>query len=378
MRDPYLNKLAQVLVHYSNEIQEGQLVAIHGDPLTMPLVEAIYEEVLKAKAHPFYFSQPQSLQEIFLQKASDAQLSYSSPFALHQTNSIDATFRILGDTNSKAFTNIDPNKQAKVSQANKEAKTLFQKRAAEGSLNWVLTQFPTQASAQDAEMTLDQYEDFVFKAGLLHEDDPVGKWREVQKKQQKVADYLIGKKELHFKTDEGTDLLVNVEDMHWMNSCGTRNFPDGEVFTGPNLASNDGGVNGKVVVSFPACHHGREVNQAVLYFEKGQVVEAKSQSNQDFLNAMLKQDPGASRVGEIALGTNYNIKNYTKNTLFDEKIGGTFHFAVGSGYPQTGNCNESGLHWDMICDLRIGGKVTCDGEVISNNGQFCFEGWPGR
>jgi aminopeptidase len=378
MRDFHLDKLAKVLVHYSNEIKEGQIVAIHGDPLTMPLVEAIYEEVLKAKAHPFFFAATQSLQEIFLQKASSEQLSYPSPFALHQIETIDATFRILGETNSKAFTSIDPKRQSLVSQASKGMKKIFQQRAANQDLAWVLTQYPTQASAQDAGMTLDQYESFVFNAGLLNEKDPVSKWKEAQVKQQRVIDYVTGKKELHFKTDAGTDLLVNIEGMAWLNSCGTRNFPDGEVFTGPNLKAPDGGMNGRAVVSFPACHHGREVNGVVLTFEKGRVVEAKADSNLDFLKAMLSQDPGASIVGEIALGTNYNIKNYTKNTLFDEKIGGTFHFAVGSGYPQTGNCNESGLHWDMICDLHSGGEVYCDGELISKNGVFAFEGWPGR
>jgi aminopeptidase len=165
--------------------------------------------------------------------------------------------------------------------------------------------------------------------------------------------------------------------MRWINCAGESNFPDGEVFTGPNLEAADGGVNGVVRYSFPAVHHGREVHDIQLTFEKGRVVDAKASKNLDFLLQMLDQDEGARRVGEIAIGTNYNITRYSKNTLFDEKIGGTFHAAVGAGYPETGNANESGLHWDMVCDLREGGTITVDGEVISRDGRFVFPGWPG-
>lgn len=372
----YLDKLADVLIHYSNEIQPGQIVSIHGDPVSMPLVEILYQKLLEAKAHPFFLSDPQSLKEIFYETASAEQLKFPSPFALFETQTIDATFRLWGTTNTKAFSQTDPKRQAMASLANAPTKDLFLKRAAEDKLAWVGTQYPTAASAQDAHMSLQQYQNFVFSAGHLNHHDPISIWRQIETKQQKVVDYMKGKKTLHFKTDEGTDLHVNVEDMTWLNSCGKRNFPDGEVFTGPNLKAKDGGVNGKVKVSFPACHMGREVNNIEIHFENGQVKHASASSNEAFLHAMIGQDKGSSYVGEIALGTNYQITNFSKNTLFDEKIGGTFHFALGSGYPQTGNTNASGLHWDMICDLRNGGEVYCDGELISKNGVFVNPEWP--
>jgi aminopeptidase len=193
-----------------------------------------------------------------------------------------------------------------------------------------------------------------------------------------VADFLTGKRELHFQAANGTDLKVNVEGMTWVNCAGESNFPDGEVFTGPNLQAEDGGVNGVVRYSFPAVHHGRECDGIELTFEKGRVVQAKAEKGEDFLKAMLAQDEGASALGEIAVGTNYSITRYTKNTLFDEKIGGTFHAAVGEGYPETGNHNKSALHWDMVCDLRPGGTIHVDGELMSQDGVFAFDGWPGR
>ena len=243
---------------------------------------------------------------------------------------------------------------------------------------------PTLASAQDAEMSISQYEDFVFSAGHLDAPDPVAVWKQISERQQKVVDFLTGKKMIHFQTPAGTDLHVNVEGMTWINCDGHENFPDGEVFTGPNLDAPDGGVNGVVKYSFPAVHHGREVHGIELTFEKGRVVDAKASKGLDFLLAMLDQDEGARNMGEIAVGTNYSITEYSKNTLFDEKIGGTFHAAVGAGYPETGNSNQSGLHWDMVCDLRppegggAGGTITVDGEVMSRDGQFVFDGWPGR
>ena len=181
---------------------------------------------------------------------------------------------------------------------------------------------------------------------------------------------------MHFQADNGTDVVVDIDGMHWINCCGHENFPDGEVFTGPNLDHASGGVNGVVRYHFPAVHGGREVQDIELVFEKGRVAKATASKNEAFLRQMLEQDERAAYVGEVAIGTNYNITEYSKNTLFDEKIGGTFHMAVGSGYPETGNQNESGLHWDMVCDLRSGGTVTVDGEVISRDGRFVFDDWP--
>jgi aminopeptidase len=246
------------------------------------------------------------------------------------------------------------------------------KRAADGSLRWTGTQFPTQAAAQDAEMSLAEYEDFVFAAGLLNLPDPVAAWKAVSQRQQRLVDFLQGKKQYRVVAANGTDVTMSVEGRRWINCDGHENFPDGEVFTGPLLDS----VNGVVNFSFPAVHHGREVQEVRLRLKDGKVVDASASKGEAFLISMLDMDAGSRLIGECAIGTNYSIKNYTRNTLFDEKIGGTVHFAVGAGYPETGNDNASGLHWDMVVDLRRGGYLEVDGERFNVDGRFTRDGFP--
>jgi aminopeptidase len=397
MRDPRLDKLARVLVEYSTGVKPRQLVRITGEPVSLPLLEAVYEACLKAGAYPFVKCAPDSLQDLFFHHATEDQLKYLSPLAMQEIETIDVSIGLWAETNTKSLSRVDPRRQGMSSAARRPIMDVFMERAASKQLRWCGTQYPTLASAQDAEMSLREYEDFVFGAGHLDAEDPVAVWREIEQRQQKVADYLNGKKVIRFEAPNGTDLTVNVEGMTWINCCGHENFPDGEVFTGPNLDADDGGVNGVVRYSFPAVHHGREVHDIELTFERGRVVKATASRNEAFLLAMLDQDEGARRLGEIAIGTNYAITEYSKNTLFDEKIGGTFHAAVGAGYPETGNSNKSGLHWDMVCDLRPpsaggkpagaaagtsggggGGTITVDGEVISRDGRFVFDGWPGN
>jgi len=389
LRDSRINKLASVIVNYSTGVKKGQLVRISGDPIAMPLLEAIYEETIRAGAHPVLRLSPESCHEAFLELASEEQLMYLNPLLKHEIETIDVSIGIWAETNTKGLSRIDARRQGLASSARKPIlKTMMERAALPASdprkLRWCGTLYPTLASAQDAEMSLRQYADFVFNAGFLNLEDPVAAWKKVHESQEKLRAYLQGKHELRFQSPNGTDLTVNVEGMTWINCSGHENFPDGEVFTGPNLNARDGGVNGIVHYSFPAVHNGREVHDITLRFEKGKVVEAHASKNEDFLLEMLDQDPGARFLGEIAIGTNYNIQEYSRNTLFDEKIGGTFHAAVGAGYPESGNTNESGLHWDMVCDLRpakgqsTGGTITVDGEVISRDGQFLFEGWPGR
>jgi aminopeptidase len=388
MRDQRLDKLADVLVNYSVKVRPGQLVRVTGDAVGSPLLEAVFEAVLKAGGHPLLRLTHSACNDIFLQQASEEQLKYVDPVLMAEVNEIDATIGLWADVNTKSATRVDPKRAGMRSTARRPYFELFMKRAAAAEfpdqhpgvkpLKWVGTQYPTQASAQDAERSLREYEDFVFKAGYLDHDNPALKWEEIRAKQQRVVDYLTGKSLLHFQTPNGTDLKVNIDGMAWINCAGESNFPDGEVFTGPNLKHQDGGVNGVVKYSFPAVHNGREVHDIELTFKHGRVIDAKASKGLDFLAAMLDQDEGARSVGEIAIGTNYAITEYTKNTLFDEKIGGTFHAAVGAGYPETGNDNQSGLHWDMVCDLRTGGTISVDGEVISRDGKFLFDGWPGN
>ncbi|MFI4855895.1 MAG: aminopeptidase [Phycisphaerales bacterium JB065] len=378
MRDPRLDRLADVIVTYSTKVKAGDLVGIRSDPVAMPLIEAVYEKCLKVGAYPFWEATADCLNEIYLEHADEKQLGYLNPLQMQSIETMDVRLVFWAETNTKAMSQINPGKQRIQSAARKPYMKRFLERVAASELRWCGTLFPTQASAQDAEMSLRQYEDFVFRAGLLHLDDPAAAWEKLSEGQQRAVDWLNTKKLIHFKAPagnghDGTDLRVSVDGATWINCCGGDNFPDGEVFAGPQ------GVDGHVNYTFPAVYNGREVEGIRLAFKGGRVVDASARRNEEFLIAMLDQDEGARNLGEIAIGTNYSIKQYTKNTLFDEKIGGTFHAAVGAGYPESGNTNESGLHWDMVCDLRPeagGGSITADGEEFFRDGRFLFEGWP--
>ncbi len=384
MRDQRLDKLADVLVRYSTGVKAGDLVGIAGDPVAMPLIEATYEAVLRAGGHPFYKPRCDSLEEIKFATASDEQLAHFPPLEMDYINSVDVTIGFWGETNTRSKSGVDPKRLAIAQQASKEYMARFLKRVAEKDLRWVGTLYPTLASAQDAEMSLRDYEDFVFRAGYLHLDDPAAMWRQIEQRQQRVCEWLQTRSDLHFLVPahnghDGTDLRVNVDPSKsvWINCAGDQNFPDGEVFTAPQ------GVEGHVNYTFPAVYRGREVEGVRLAFKDGRVVDASANKNEDFLIQMLDQDEGARTMGEIAIGTNYAIKDFTRNTLFDEKIGGTFHAAVGAAYPESGGSNQSALHWDMVCEMRQrngapGGTIAADGEVFHLNGAFTQDGWPGE
>lgn len=374
MRDLRLEKLAAVLVNYSVGVKKGQLVRLSGPPVSQPLIVELYRKVLAAGGHPSVRMVPEELNEIFLKNASDDQLRFCNPLGLYEYENIDCSIGIWAEENTKALTNCDPKKIGITQAARKPMMDLFMKRAAAGSLKWVGTQFPSMACAQDAEMSLAEYEDFVFSAGLIDKPDPVAAWKLISKRQQKLVDYLNGKSDLHVVAANGTDVRMSVAGRRWINCDGHENFPDGEVFTGPVIDS----VNGHIHFSFPAVHHGREVLNVRLTFRDGKVVDASADKGEDFLVSMLDMDDGSRFLGECAIGTNYDITQYTRNTLFDEKIGGTCHFALGAGYPESGNTNESGLHWDMVVDLRPGGFIEIDGQKINVDGQFTREEFPGQ
>ena len=372
MRDQRLDKLAKVLVGYSASVKAGELVRISGETIGLPLIEAIYEEVLLAGGHPFVSMSSDAMDEAFYRVASARQLEYVSPVSTFIVENMHVSIGLWAEENTRAMTNVDPKKQAAAAQARRPISKRFLERAAEGKLKWVGTQYPTQASAQDAEMSLRDYADFVFRGGLLHLDDPVAAWKQISEKQQRLADYLNTAKEVHVIAKD-TDLRLGVEGRRWINCCGHENFPDGEVFTGPI----EDAVNGTIRYSFPAVHHGRQCDDIVLTFKHGRVVDARAAKGQEFLLTMLDQDAGARTLGEFAIGTNYSIQQYTRNTLFDEKIGGTCHAAVGAAYPETGGKNNSGLHWDMVCDLRRPGcRIEADGRTILEAGRFSDPTWP--
>lgn len=376
MGDPRLQRLAEVLVNYSARVKKGDLVSIRGDPVAWPGIEAVFVAVLKAGGHPFYVPQSERIAEILLAHGTDEQIRFLSPLDMQRVEKIDVEIAFWAETNTKSLSRFPSERLAMKQAARKPFMKRFLERAAKHELRWVGTLYPTNAFAQDAEMSLSEYEDFVFRAGLLHLPDPAAEWKKISERQQRVVEYLRGKKQIHFRVPaksgqhDGTDLRVDVAKSTWINCDGKENFPDGEVFAGPQ------GVDGHVNYTFPAVYHGKEVQGVRLEFKDGRVVNASAKKGEEYLIKMLDQDTGARTMGEIAIGTNYSIREFSKNTLFDEKIGGTFHAAVGAGYPESGSTNESGLHWDMVCDLRAGGTIAADGEVFHQNGRFTHSGWP--
>lgn len=375
MRDVRLDRWAETLVHYSLRAKKGEYAALTGDLAALPLLEACYEALLRAGVSVEVFLNKRSWTELLMDIGTTEQIGFSTPGFLRAVETCDLLLRVEGETNTKLLANIDPSKQTLASQARQPILKAILERAARGEMRWVLTHFPTAASAQEASMGTHEYEEFILGLCHMNNEDPASIWKAIEKKQQKLVDYLNTKKELHFLNKDGTDLLVNIDGMKWVNCCGKINFPDGEVYTGPNLNAPEGGVNGRVRYSFPTLYRNVEVDRIELEFENGAVTKASASKGEAFLKEMIAQDEGARFVGEIAIGTNPHMNRITKNILFDEKFWGTFHLALGKGYPQTGNTNHSALHWDMIFDMRQGGSIRADGELVSENGEFVPELW---
>jgi aminopeptidase len=333
---------------------------------------ALDREVLRVGGHPIVVMAPEACEEILYRHGSDAQLAFLNPLEVQEVEAADVAIHVLAAQNTRALSSIDPQRQAVRGKARRLLMDQFLQRAAGGSLRWVVAQFPCQAMAQDAHMSLAEYADFVWSACFLDRPDPRAAWQAQSESQARLVDYLNGVEELHIDTPAGTDMHLAVAGRTWINCAGRENLPDGEVFTGPI----EDATKGIVCFDFPAVHGGREVRGVRLRFRAGRVVEASAEQGEEFLIRMLDQDDGSRVLGEAALGCNYAITRHTRNTLFDEKIGGTFHLALGTSYPESGGRNQSGLHWDMVGDLRQGGRVEADGRLISENGRFVDPSWP--
>jgi aminopeptidase len=375
MKDPRVETVAKILVDYSVEVRPNQLVMISGAPEGAPLILAVYQRVLERGANPFLWVGQQGIEwtmfglegaeELLYAYASDAQLDYVPPFMSDIIEQIDASISIWADVNTRHFTKADPVKQSRRAVAMRPLDNRFTERAAKKELRWTLTLYPTQAFAQDAEMSLREFEDFVYNGCLVHEPDPISAWRRVSEEQQRIVDWLNKARQIHIVGPD-TDLKLEVAGRNWRNCDGHGNFPDGEIYTGPIEDS----VNGYIRYTYPTCNFGREVEDIRLQFKDGQVIKATTAKNEQFLLKMLETDEGARYVGEFAFGTNFGIQEYTKNMLLDEKIGGTIHLALGEGYPESGSKNKSAIHWDMVCDLRNGGEVRVDETLFLKDGKI--------
>lgn len=363
--DSRIQKMAEVLVRYSVHVQPGEWVVIDSPLPGEPLAQACVCATLQAGGHPTVIFTSEDVQETVLREASEDQLSFISPVRRTVMEQADVSIQLIAPTNTYALSSIDPARLSLQARSHQPLSETFFSRWKSGELRWTLAQYPTAAAAQDAQMSLREYEDFVYGAALLHEPDPIAAWQRQRNRQQRLIDWLADKHTFRL-TGPDTDLTLSIEGRTWLNDDGHYNFPGGEVFTSPIEDS----ARGSIQFTYPAYLRGQEVQGVLLVFEAGRVVNASATTNESFLLGMLGLDDGARLLGELALGTNYGIQRFSKNTLFDEKIGGTLHLALGRSVPDTGGKNESTLHWDMVYNLRDGSEVTVDGELFSRNGEF--------
>ncbi|MGH3022838.1 MAG: aminopeptidase [Gaiellaceae bacterium] len=368
MRDPRIERLACLIVDYSLGLREGQVFRIDALDAAAPLVLELYRAALRAGAHAYTNIGVPGLLESLLREASDEQLTYISPLQWDEVEGMDALATVWSEVNTRGLSRVDPDRHAAHLAAQRKLTNRRWERISRGEMSWCGMLFPTNAHAQEAEMSLEEYEDFVFAACHVHEERPEAHWRSVRNALEARAVELAGVRELRVVGPD-TDLRVGVGGRSWLAADGRYNMPDGEVFTSPVETETEGEIR----YTFPALYHGREVEDVRLRFEEGRVVQAEASRGDDYLQSLLDMDAGARILGEVAFGLNYEIDRFTRNILFDEKIGGTMHFALGSGFPQTGGANTSGLHWDMICDLREEGEVYADGELFWKDGRFLAE-----
>jgi aminopeptidase len=357
--DPRTRNLAKTLSTYCLAADNKDVISIGATPAAESLVVALYEELIRAGAFPVVNMLPESCNQALLEKGKSIHFEHPNPYSLAGVKTLTGTTRICSSTNTRALSSVRPERQAALAKANAPLRKYFSK------LKWNVTLFPTQAYAQDADMSLGAFEDYVYGATFSDENNPVSAWRNLTRKQARLIRNLEGAETVRI-VGADTDLTLSVKGRTFMNSDGRRNMPSGEVFTGPIETSAEGYIS----YDFPVCNGGREIDGIRLVFKKGRVVEAQASKNEAYLKAMLNMDPGARRLGELGIGTNFKIQRFIKNILFDEKIGGTVHLALGSSYPETGGKNKSTLHWDMIKDLRKGGELIVDGKVIQRDGKF--------
>lgn len=364
MSNSILEKYARLLLHYSLEIKEGEKIYIRGTTLAEPLIKEVYKEALKIGAHPEVDFSFEGKNRIFMEEANTEQLEYIPILYKTAIEEFDAFLSIRAPFDLREEEGVKSEKRKIRSKALSSTIKKYSERTAKKSLKRSLCQYPTMASAKEAGLTLEEYQDFVFNACYLNTEDPAGAWLKIRESQQKIVNFLNQKEHIRYK-GEGTDISFSVKDRVWINSDGQANMPSGEVYTGPIESS----VNGVVHFSYPSIFMGREVEGITLWVKDGQVEKWDAKKGKDLLDQIMEID-GARYFGEVAIGTNYQIQRATKNILFDEKIGGTIHMALGQSYMQTGGRNESSIHWDMIADMKNGGQIIADGEKIYESGAF--------
>jgi aminopeptidase len=345
---------ANLLCDWCLDPRERDYVLVFGTPLAAPLVRAVHRQLITRGAWPpgVRIALP-GVAEDFYRLAPDELIDNVPPQDLAEMERIDAYLNIQAPDNTRALADVDPALITRAARARAPVMAVRMRK------RWCGTLWPTPALAQQAGMSDDAYAEFVNRALFLDRPDPVAAWRELSDRQATLVERLGQAREIRIEAD-GTDLRLRVAGRTWINSNGKRNMPSGEVFTGPLEDS----ATGTIRFTIPSSPRGVLVEGVELTFESGQVTKATAARGQEYLDAALATDPGARFLGELGIGTNPGIDRATGSTLLDEKIAGTVHTALGRSYPETGGRNESALHWDLICDLRAGGRLTADGEAV--------------
>jgi len=363
--DLLIRKHAEVITRYSLDLKKGEKILIQGAYVTYPLMKECFKVALELGAYPQVKIVNEELSEIMLKQGSEDQIRFIHENDMTACKTFDVFLTLMGTVNTRLMSNADPARIRLTSQSGAPVMQLLMERMAKKEARWSGTMHPNWANAQEASMSLADYQDFVYGSCYLNEADPVARWKQIHADQQRLCDILNSRKTLRIVSKD-TDLKMSVAGRKWVNCSGQVNFPDGEVYTGPVEDT----VEGTIRFSFPGIFMGREVEDIRLTFEKGKVVKAAAAKGGELLDQILETDPGARFVGEIAVGTNYNITKFTRNMLFDEKIGGTVHLAIGRSLPESGGKNNSVIHWDMLCDMKQGGKIYADDQLVYENGKF--------
>ncbi len=357
-------RYADLLVNYCLSIKKGDLLYVRTSSLALPLLKEVYRSAMRQGAHVEYDIEMEDGFQIWLEEADDAQISYVPTAYKNAMLHADAYLNIRAPYNMFESRGMTGDRMKQRSEAVKQFSQAYAKRTAEGSMRRTLCQYPTQAAAQNAGMNIDAYREFIYQACRLDAEDPKAAWLQVRAEQQKYVDRLNAAEEIHY-LGEHIDLKFNTKGRTWINSDGQTNMPSGEVYTSPVEDS----VVGRVHFTFPSIYMGEEVQGVTLEVRDGKIIKYHADRNKAFLDKIFKVK-GTRHFGEMAVGTNYNIRRMTKNILFDEKIGGTVHMAIGQSYAQAGGKNNSSVHWDMITDMTKDGQILADGEKVYEKGRF--------
>ncbi len=359
--DPRLARWAQVITEFCTEIKPGERVEITGEIEGSPLMLALYRHCLMLGAYPVLKPVLPEAAELFYRYANTDQLTHVHRTALFEASHTDVSLHVAAETNTKALAGVEPAKISKVRLA-RQALSRIRKE----HVRWNITSYPTDAYAQDAGMSKSDFAEFIFSAGFLNHENALDHWKRLRSRQQKMTEALQHVKAFRIESNT-SDLTLGVAGRRICESSGKVNMPDGEIYTGPL----ENAVNGFIRFSFPGYYMGQVVSGIHLDFKKGKVVRASAETNERFLIQMLDTDPGARRIGELGIGTNWGVRQFTQNLLFDEKMGGTIHLALGDAYRETLGKNRSAIHWDILHDLRSNGRILADHEILMENGEFC-------